>query len=325
VPAHIFYRAEDVLAPHLSRLGTLPANVVAARIEGGAAVLAASNDDHFAAHAAAVSVVDAAKQVASATSAMSATRRVFMTSSGMMSCLMRPGEAGTVMLVLPDVGAPAQIPASLPSAQRVLVSELPGHGASRPWPAAQCTVHNAAQAITDVIRQLGITRFAVQAHGVSCAIAALLCHEPGCEAVELHNPLVLEAAEREQFLSLLPDATPHATGAHLVAAWNWVRMKYLFWPWLPQDGKAARMVDAPAPRRVHEETLQVLRCGAGLQPLCASALAVDMAKELGHSNAHVRLFCDAEPEPRRLAQRLADHLQLHKQDSASGDGAWSRQ
>ena len=74
----------------------------------------------------------------------------------------------------------------------------------------------------------------------------------------------------------MPDLTPVATGAHLIAAWNWSRLQHLFWPWLIPDANAAREVDAPSPYRVHADLVEMIRAGESFALLWASALNTDL-------------------------------------------------
>lgn len=322
VPAKIFYRAEDVLAAHLTRLGVLPANVDARRLDGGAAALIAETDAAFATNAAGASVCDAADTIRAAidkadTHAQT-TRRVFSTAHGPLVCQIRHGDASRALVVLGDIGMPPKSPIDAAFGALTIAVELPGHGGSRPWDANAFTVSHVVDAIVQVLKSLGVSRMSIRAEGGACAIALRLAsaikasqHAAVCERISLHNPLPLDDTECTQFLHLLPDATPHATGAHLIAAWNWARMKHLFWPWLPQTIPAVRKIDAPAPLRVHNEMLEIIRCGVGFSALWASALEVDLFRALQPiltTQTELVLSCDDEPERIRLIQRLASPL-----------------
>ncbi|NJR71981.1 MAG: hypothetical protein HC782_02375 [Gammaproteobacteria bacterium] len=120
-------------------------------------------------------------------------------------------------------------------------------------------------------------------------------------------------------MSLLPDAKPHATGAHLVAAWNWARMKHLFWPWLPQTGAAVRHIDAPSPQRLHGEVLEIIRAGELCAPMWRAVLLVDLASELAAFSGAINVTVDDEAERIRLVDSLVRTLQLKSTADASND------
>jgi pimeloyl-ACP methyl ester carboxylesterase len=320
IEGRIFYRAEDVLATHLPRLQKLPASVTAEIVYGGAPALIEKTDAFVTERSALASVVDAAHAVAAAASNK---RRVFATAHGSMSVLIarNGGELSTsrVEVHLSDIGTPARIPVEVPHGTPVVAPELPGHGASQPWSYEALTPTAIAQSIIAVLQSLSVTRFSVSGEGGGAAIAAAIAialeqastaNAPRCEGVRLHNPLSLNEAERVQFLSQLPDLTPHPTGAHMLAAWNWARMKVLFWPWQPQNVAAARKVDAPAPVRLHTDVVEILRAGPLFAPLWRAALADSCWDTLKQHGCGIKIHCDDEPERVRIGSTLAATLGL---------------
>jgi hypothetical protein len=128
--------------------------------------------------------------------------------------------------------------------------------------------------------------------------------------LRLLNPLWVNATERDQFLSQLPDLTPHPTGAHMLAAWNWARMKVLFWPWQPQNIAAARKLDAPAPVRLHAEVVEILRAGTLFAPLWRAALADTALAAPTNFAGPISVHCDDEPERVRITSRMVAALGL---------------
>jgi hypothetical protein len=140
----------------------------------------------------------------------------------------------------------------------------------------------------------------------------------------LHNPLPLSADERTSFLGKLPDLTPHDTGAHLLAAWNWVRMKSLFVAWQPQTAAFARKVDAPAPVRIHAEVREVLRCGARFRHLWEHALSVDFLsafEALERSGVNTKISADDDAERQRLLTRMTVPAGQSLQQQGRGEQA----
>jgi pimeloyl-ACP methyl ester carboxylesterase len=188
-----------------------------------------------------------------------------------------------------------------------------------------------------LLGSLNVQRVVLRAEGGSAAIGLALAAKLGvqCQAVVLQNPLVLDETERAAFLAALPDLAPHPTGAHLIAAWNWARMKALFWPWLPSNAAAVRKVDAPPPTRLHTEVREIIRCGARYSRLWQDAVdtlgalaALDAlsASSTNSANTFARFLrpacpitvqCDDEPERVRITKRVASALNLSTQSSST--------
>ncbi|MBC7624095.1 MAG: hypothetical protein H7232_11960, partial [Aeromicrobium sp.] len=184
---------------------------------------------------------------------------------------------------------------------------------------------------------LGVARFTVTGEGGAAAIAAALAQAsdavtdgPRCERVRLRNPLALNESERAQFLSQLPDLTPHSTGAHMIAAWNWARLKALFWPWQPQNVAAARKVDAPAPVRLHVEVVEILRAGTLFVPLWRAVLSSSCYSYLAQFGGRIHIQCDDEPERIRITSQLAASIGIvgtiagAEQQSSIGVRTWQK-
>ncbi|MCA2997193.1 MAG: alpha/beta fold hydrolase [Rhodocyclaceae bacterium] len=318
VETRIFYRAEDVLATHLPRLQGLPTNVAAEIVNGGPAALIERTDAFIASHAANASRLDAGAAVLGA---VSTRRRVYGTTHGSMCTLIAAngGDLANSLVVvhLNEIGTPARIPVEVPHGTPVIAPELPGHGASQAWSAANLTLGAVAQSVLQILQALGVRRYCVSSEGAAGAIAAALVRVsvennagPRCEQLRLHNPMLLNEAERAQFVSQLPDLTPNATGAHLLAAWNWARMKALFWPWQQPTVAAVRRVDAPAPVRLHAEVVEILRVGALFAPLWRAALADQVYSALAEYDGRITIQCDDEPERVRIVDALANTLGL---------------
>ncbi|MFM7294030.1 MAG: alpha/beta fold hydrolase [Burkholderiales bacterium] len=318
VETRIFYRAEDVLATHLPRLQGLPTNVAAEIVNGGPAALIERTDAFIASHAANASRLDAGAAVLGA---VSTRRRVYGTTHGSMCTLIAAngGDLANSLVVvhLSEIGTPARIPVEVPHGTPVIAPELPGHGASQAWSAANLTLGAVAQSVLHILQALGVRRYCVSSEGAAGAIAAALVQVsvennagPRCEQLRLHNPMLLNEAERAQFVSQLPDLTPNATGAHLLAAWNWARMKALFWPWQQPTIAAVRKVDAPAPVRLHAEVVEILRVGALFAPLWQAVLADQAYSALAEYDGRITIQCDDEPERVRIVNALANTLGL---------------
>lgn len=325
VPAAILYRAEDVLAPHFERLSSLPAGVTAERFAGGASVLIEKTDAVFAQYAAAASAVASEAAVAHA---QSRSRRIIETEFGVLSVLLMQPEsqkADTVTHVyLNEIGTAAAIPVDAPYGTLRLAVELPGHGASRVFQGALDDGFVAA--VAHALEQLQAAHVCIHAQGSMAAFGCALAHRANAQALNLTQAMVLDSTERQQFLSLLPDLTPHSTGGHLLGAWNWVRMKFLFWPWLIQDANAARFDAAPVPLRVHQEALEAVRCGEQFAALWQAALMLDAEKFARDLKCKITIECPEEAQLLRLSRRFATAINLqkseHKHPSSEANTAW---
>ncbi len=311
VPAWIFYRASDVLSRHAPRLPALPANVQMAVLAGDADELVQRTDAAFAqcAHAA-----SAAHAHQAAAAALSPQRRVVHTPHGPVAWWTAGDPASPAQLVIPDIGTPATLPADLLAGQRALVLELPGHGASMAWrPQAESpealinlVVDALAHALQHAVPALAVGDLHITAQGGSCALGAALARRlrVRCLSLTWQDPLPLNDSERACFLEGLPDLQTDAHGMALISAWNWARLKFLFWPWLPADANAANSAAAPPPRRVHAQVVDMLRAGPLHAALWQAALAVDLRLAQQGLPCPLTLQCSAAPEMQKLKQRL---------------------
>jgi pimeloyl-ACP methyl ester carboxylesterase len=327
VPARLFYRAEDVLANHLARLPPLPSHVVAQPIAGGPPALIAAADAEFAAHATRSDVAVASSLLSRAAAQ---TRFIETTPHGTLSFFSRAGSGAGMEVCLADIGAPAAIPADTPAESGALAPELPGHGASRHWLAEGVSVQAVAAAIADAVRKRTHGAVRVRGSAGAAAFAVCLAEQLGaqCTHLRLIDPIALDSQEREQFLARMPNTAPHDTGAHLIAAWNWARMRHLFWPWQPEANAsaAARRVDAPAPARVHAEVVEITRAGPVWHALWREALQFDLAACAARCTCSVEVVSSTEVEPLRIASRFAASLKLRPLTPASAEqSSWRSQ
>lgn len=344
VPTAIYYRAEDVLAPHLQRLPGRPAHVTAELIVGGAPALIARADKMFAAHAAKASITDSAKCI---NAARSVARMVIATDEGELGFRVISGRGKGIVMHLHDIGCPHQTPVTTDLAGFTLLPDLPGHGASCGWSHERCAPDVVAKALLALVDWWGnwgdnmqnhkpntaqhlehMEHITIVAVGGSSVIGAELALLMGvrCTHLTLQNPLPLDAAERTQFLTQLPDLTPTSTGAQFIEAWNFARMKYLFWPWLNctelNDRHAVRQTIAPAPRRVHAEVVEILKADQCFHALWRESLAVDLAQQLLRLTIPVELLTTLENDSipmEQLAQRLASAAGLKPIAVAGGN------
>ena len=278
VPAGLLYRRDDVLRPHMDRLPALPPNVSACEV-ADAAALAVETVAIFTAHAARATRAESGAYVARTASA---TRRLIATGHGALAflCHWPAGHsAGPVELTLCDIGTPAALPPEGSPTVAALVLELPGHGATPRWPVGLLAGGAWLDAVVQALDLFGATSVHLRARGGACAFAATLAQMlgPRCTGTTLHAEPGFTAEEARRFMSSLPDMQLHATGAHLIAAWNWARLKPLFQPGRVPDASAVIHAAAPPPRRVHGEVVEMLRAGDNFAALWRASFALSLA------------------------------------------------
>ena len=273
VPAHLLYRRDDVLYPHAARLPPLPPNVAVERIETGQAGMFARLRELLAAHrdTCARGPVTEADPPAGAL-----LRTVITSAAGDLSVRVRRGGARTVV-ALHDLGcAPQRLPelARVAPGETLIAPELPGHGASCEW-TGPLDPDSIADAIETAIAGHGIGPIRIAARGASATLALVLARRLGArlDEVVLDAPLPLSPEERATLIAGAPSGALHPTGAHLIEAWNWVRLGALFPRWWPPLGRHARRVAAPAPFLIAEDAVEVIRLGARLAPMLEAHLA----------------------------------------------------
>jgi hypothetical protein len=324
VPTRLLYRATDVLRPHMDRLPPLPAQVQALEVADAAAMVQAMQQ-FYAEQATVASVVKAQDQVALALAA--GHRRVPMPQGDLaFLCRDKPTHPGidnvdndandrvdaatalaagpVVELFIPDIGTPAAWPARARSDAQAWVLEWPGHGASE----RRALQHLSMDVLAaELVAALPLGPVYLHASAGGCALAAVLAHllGPRCAGLHLHEPMPLTTDEAALFLASLPEPEPVATGAHLLAAWNWARHKHLFCPWLPPDTQAALRVAAPPPRSVHADVVEMLRAGPCFKSLWQAALAVDLHALLQKLVCPVTLSAGHSPHSQQLLTRFA--------------------
>jgi pimeloyl-ACP methyl ester carboxylesterase len=298
VPARILNRVEDVLISHLDRLPALPAHVKAERVEGGVAALIAKADAAFADMAGGATRMDSGQIIRAG-----GERRVKGSAMPHVAWRHRSGGGAKTRVIIGDLARPASFPVDCDAWRETVVVELPMHGASIGWEASMLSADSIVRRVADSLNDLH-TPFHIFGQGAGAGLAALLARALGDRAASLtlDDPLLLNEAERNQYLDLLPDPTLQVGGGHLLAAWQWARHRYLFWPWLPQTGAAARKVASPAPRRVHGDVVEALRCGVLLKPLAQALLSIDAAAVLAALTIPIRVQAQAG-EHARLAAR----------------------
>lgn len=294
VSARLIYRHEDVLASHIDRLPPLPPNVTVQACP--MSDLVARCDAAFAELAAPLATIDAVSVLDAAARGPS---RIVRCGAAQLVVRSRRGRGARSRWVIGDFARAATMPMDTDAFACTTLIALPGHSVCIGWDGASVNVDQLAAAMATVVADDVID---VHASGASAGLAARVAGILGtrCARLVLDSPLCLTATERDTFVHRLPDPTPVDGGGHLLAAWQWARHRYLFCPWKPQDGAAAMTVAEPAPRRVHADVVELLRCGALAKPLAASLL--DATATAAAPRCEIALSAEGD-EAARLAAR----------------------
>lgn len=273
VPARLFYRDSDVLAPHITRLVGLPAQAQAATVSVDD--LHPRTQAFFAAHAQAATSVVASTVVAQAASR---SRRVVPTPQGDIALRLHAGAPRELEVVLPEIGtAAAFVQPGVGTCSRAVI-DLPGHGASSGWQDTGLSADSVAAAIAQAceVTNPEAERIYILAYGASATFGAALALQLGarCAGMTVSDALpALSPPDAARLLAGLPSTTPDAQGSQLLAAWNWARQRALFLPWAASDVAAVAHSAAPSPWRLHADVVEMLRAGVLLPALWRAALS----------------------------------------------------
>lgn len=317
VPTKILYRAADPLSAHFKRLPHLQPSVQA-QVVADAEELAEVMRGFLDLQSGAASTALATAQVASA---VAPSRRRVSTATGALALQIGPGNPEQTTLLLPDIGQAAIDEALPPGPGRTLVLDLPGHGGSDRWlSGSSLSAEALAEAVLHAVETLHTGPLRLRAVGGSAPFAAAIARQLGtrCTELTLIDPLPLDEAEAAYFLGGLPDLEPHGTGAHLLAAWSWARLRHLFWPWAAPTAAAGIVAPAPPPWRVHGQVVAMLTAGPDFSALWHAALEPALLKALQPLACPLTLETSDDSERCRLAARLAQPLGLQPQAAPAG-------
>lgn len=306
VPTWLLYRVEDVLATHRERLPLLPAHVSSELISGGLPALHARIDAVL--EQTLAGEATARPQLALPTDD-GFRRRAVPTTIGTLAIWHAPGHDSVVLrLHAPGRKPPRPDPAAPRERAHLLLLDLPGHGGSDPIASAH-DAQAVAVAIAQALEQLvpGLP-WHIEADGASAAYALALAERRSARdcSLHLHTPWLLTAREIDCLLAGLPDPAIARSGAHLLDAFQWERDRHLLWPWLPPTAAARRLVDAPDPHLVHDNTVELLRLGPRLRSLLTGALDHTLAQRILDARVAVRVSANpADDHEGRVAALAA--------------------
>jgi pimeloyl-ACP methyl ester carboxylesterase len=160
----------------------------------------------------------------------------------------------------------ADLQRRLARSRRVIAFDLPGHGDSDRILEGYIPRFLAA-ALAEALDGLDVAEVDFLGRGLGAAIAIeLALAEPQRVArVAIVEQPLLSAEERTEFVAAYaPPIEPAWDGAHLVALWNQIRGRELFWPWFKQKKDAIRELEPEVgAAAIHARVHDALRCGAG--------------------------------------------------------------
>ena len=199
--------------------------------------------------------------------------------------LVRQGGAGDARTLILLHSCPGSGPGSsraleplmrpLAQSRPVAAIDLAGLGDSDAADGADPSMSQYARSLTIVLDGLGLDVVDVYGRG----FGALVAVELAARNPERVGDLVLDCLplytpeEREDLLANFPvdDFTPRIDGAHVVAAWTYVRDATLWWPPHNRTREGIIWVNPPPPQVVHDDVLDLFRArdlGAGIRVMC---------------------------------------------------------
>lgn len=304
VPTWLVYRHADPLRAHMPRLTELPGNVAVVDEPGSVADMHARMDGWL---SNVLRDETPCRLAEPDTPDHGWSRRIVSTPAGDVACWQHPGHRSLrVRLHAPGASAPA--PHAIETGSDAwLLPDLPGHGASCEI-GANLDRDIMLQALLAVIREAdpGLAVL-LETHGAAAGYVPDLVQALAgrVREVTLHDPWLLEVAERELLLANLPTTRIERAGGHLADAWHWERERHLLWPWMEPSAAARRCVAAPAPDVVHANVVELLRLGARREVLFRDALPGDLLTRLHKLGVPLRTVVSDQADFQGRAAALA--------------------
>lgn len=185
-------------------------------------------------------------------------RRVHYRRAGSGPPLVMLHAAPNSSLVLEPLIAPVA------AARTVIAPDAPGYGESAPLPHRRPTVHDYAIALGETLDALGLDRVDLYGShtGAKIAVAFALLRPDRVRKLVLDGFGLYTPAERDDLIAhFCPPIEPDWAGSHLVRVWAMRRDMFIFWPWYRRIPDARLPLDLPAPERLHELVVDLLRGG----------------------------------------------------------------
>jgi pimeloyl-ACP methyl ester carboxylesterase len=219
----------------------------------------------------------------------------------------RAGRGPAVLLLHQSPSSSAEL---LPLMQRLaqrftlIAPDLPGYGASDPFPTAPLSIESLADHVAAFLDELGIDTVAVYGFhtGASVCLSLARRHRRRVSVALCEGLLCLDDAERREFSSrYIEPFVPRFDGAHL--AWLWTRIKdqSLFFPWYERRAAARLALDATPVPVLALRACDWLRSGERYCEGYAAAFAYDPRADLPYLEVPLLALCHRH-DP------LAEHL-----------------
>jgi pimeloyl-ACP methyl ester carboxylesterase len=223
------------------------------------------------------------------------------TRPGSASYAVAPGVSESAWLTLADFpgssAASVALNRRLAARARVLAPDLPGCADSETSLGADMLT-DAADAIADACRALGVARVTVYAPTLASPLAVRLAarHPELAERVVLDGWLPAMPGVAARLRAIVPGLRPATAGEHLLRAWHLLRDQQLAWPWFAHEASAVRAVvpelDAEA---MHAAMVDLLKQPEGLRVWAAIAEADTRAELVALGERVTLLSVPGEP------------------------------
>ncbi len=219
----------------------------------------------------------------------------------------RAGTGPAVLLLHQSPSSSAELlPLMVELAARftLIAPDLPGYGASDPFPAGRLRIESLADHLAAFLDELGIDTAAVYGlhTGASVALSLARRHRRRITVAICEGLLCLDERERSDFSSrYIEPFVPRFDGGHL--AWLWTRLKdqSLFFPWYERSAAARLALDATTVPVLALRACDWLRSGERYFEGYAAAFAYDPRADLPHIEVPLLALCHGH-DP------LAEHL-----------------
>jgi pimeloyl-ACP methyl ester carboxylesterase len=185
----------------------------------------------------------------------------------------------------------------------VLAVDLPGHGESEIF--ANCsTPEHHADAVAATLTALGVAEADVIGRHFGGAVGIELKRRRVVrEAALIGAPIYSDAERRDWRGAIAPDLAIRWDGAHLAAAWRYLRFAALYDPWFLKDREHIFWGEPDLKAHsLHKRCVDLLKCGPRFAETLQAELDYPLAARMKEANVLTVFMDEADPKsaPRRL-------------------------
>jgi len=250
--------------------------------------------------------------------------RHFATLGGAQVHYRRTGAGPPVLLLHQSPSSSAELVPLMRQLARhftVIAPDLPGYGASDPFPPGRLSIECLADHVAAFLDELGVESAAVYGFhtGASVALSLSRRHPRRVNVAICEGLLCLSAAERSEFSArYIEPFVPRFDGGHL--AWLWTRIKdqSLFFPWYERNAAARLDLDAAPLEVLALRAQDWLRAGERYFEGYAAAFAYDPRADLPFVGVPVLAQCHRHDPLAAHLPRLTPlpaHVQVRRFDT----------